>query len=248
MNKNNDIEIICVMCIRNESKNLPGCLKHLEKYVDKIVVYDDESTDNSVEILKKCKKVIKIISEKQKGKHNWCERHNREVILRAAKEISTVKIPYVLCVDPDERFEINFLKNLRKIVSNNFGKAINIHFRELWDNIKQYRIDGLWGLKNKTLLFPLSDIMTFDYENEYHIPWFYRELTDIIELDYNLYHLNMVKESDRIKRRDLYNKLDPNKKFQPIGYDYLVDLSGIVLEKISYKRRYNYKTVPKYYK
>ena len=35
---------------------------------------------------------------------------------------------------------------------------------------------------------------------------------------------------------------------QPIGYDYLVDTDGILLEKIKFKNRYSYKTVPDYYK
>ncbi len=245
---NHDIEVICVMCIRNESKNLPGCIKHLEKYVDKFVVFDDDSTDNSVEILNSFPKVAEVITEKQKGKHYWGERHNRETVLRKALEISSVKNPYVLCVDPDERFEIRFLKKLRTIIDENYGKAINIHFRECWDDIKQYRVDGIWGKKNKTLLFPLQKQMTFNYENEYHIPWHYREITDIIYMDYNLYHLNMVKKEDREKRKKLYNKLDPNKKFQPIGYDYLTDERGIILEKIKYKKRYDYRTVDKYYK
>ena len=246
MKKN--IEIICVMCIRNESRNLPGCIEHLYKYVDKFVVFNDNSTDDSVEILSRYDKVVEVITEKQNGKHKWAERHNREVVLRRAFELSDVEKPYVLCVDPDERFEISFLKNLKKIVNCNFGKAVNIHFRELWDNIKQYRSDGIWGNKSKTLLFPLDHAMTFNYENEYHIPWHYREITDIVYLDYNLYHLNMVREEDRIKRRNLYNKLDPEKKYQPIGYDYLTDTNGIVLKKISYRKRYNYKTVDGYYK
>ena len=145
-------------------------------------------------------------------------------------------------------FEKSFLRNMRKIIKKNPGKAINIHFRELWDSIYQYRNDGIWNDKNKTLLFPLSEKMTFDYENEHHIPWIYRELNDIVSLDYNLYHLKMVQKEDREKRKDLYNKLDPNKVMLAIGYDYLVNTEDLSLEKIKFKDRYDYKTVPSYYK
>ena len=245
---NNISEIICVMCIRNESLNLEGCINHLYKYVDKFVIFDDESTDNSVEILKKYPKVVEIIQEKQKSSHKWRERYNRETVLRKAKEIASTKNPWVLCIDPDERFEKRFLKNLRKIVRDNEGKAINVHFRELWDSLDKYRCDGIWNLKSKTLLFQLQDKMTFEYEHEHHIPWIYRELTEIVNLDYNLYHLKMVKEADRVGRKDLYNQLDPKKEMQPIGYDYLVDKSGLELQKIPFKKRYSKRTVPKYYK
>ena len=241
-------EIICIMCVHNEKLNLEPCINHLYRYVDKFVIFDDESNDESIEPIKKYDKVVAIIQEKQKGTHKWRERHNREVVLRKAKEVSNCETPWVLCVDPDERFEIRFLKDLRKIIDSNPNKAINIHFRELWDNIKQYRYDGIWDTKNKTLLFPLSNNMTFNYEHEHHIPWIYRELTEVVTLDYNLYHLKMVKPLDREARKDLYNKLDPNKEMQPIGYDYLVDTNNIKTRKIKWKNKYNYKTVPKYYK
>ena len=241
-------EIICVMCVHNEKLNLEPCIKHLYKYVDKFVIYDDESNDNSIEPIKKYKKVVSIIQEKQKGNHKWRERHNREMVLREAKKVAETNNHWVLCVDPDERFELRFLKDLRKIIKDNPNKAINIHFRELWDNYKQYRCDGIWDIKNRTLLFPLSDNMTFDYEHEHHIPWIYRELVDVVSLDYNLYHLKMIKEADREERRNLYNKLDPNKEMQSIGYDYLVDIKNIELKKIKLNNKYNYRTVPKYYK
>lgn len=241
-------EIICVMCIHNESLNLKECLEHLNNYVDKFVVFDDESTDNSIEILKQFPKVANIITEKQEGAHRWRERHNRETVIRRAKEVSDADETWVLCIDPDERFEMRFLEDIRKIIDNNPGKAISIHMRELWDAIDQYRNDGIWDRKRKTLLFPLSDKMTYDYENEHHNPWTYRELTEVVELDYSLYHLKMIKEEDREERRQLYNRLDPNKKMQAIGYDYLVDKKDLSIAKIKSENSYDYETVPNYYK
>lgn len=58
----------------------------------------------------------------------------------------------------------------------------------------------------------------------------------------------MVKEEDREKRKDLYNRLDPNKVMQAMGYDYLVDTEKLSLQKIKFKNRYDYNTVPEYYK
>jgi glycosyltransferase involved in cell wall biosynthesis len=241
-------EIICIMCVHNEKLNLIPCIKHLYKYVDKFVIYDDESTDGSTEEIKKFKKVVDVIDGKQKGKHKWRERYNRETVIRRAKELADTENPWVLCVDPDERFEKAFLRNLRKIIKENPNKSIQVHFRELWDNTNQYRSDGIWDQKSKILLFPLADQMTFNYEHEHHIPWVYRELGDFVKLDYNLYHLKMIKPQDREDRKNLYNRLDPNKEMQPIGYDYLVDETNIQITKIPFKKRYSLRTVPKYYK
>ena len=244
----NDPEIIAVLCTYNESLNICGCIKHLEKYVDKIIIFDDGSTDETVSLAKKYKKVAKII--KNPDKKNREERKNREVILNNAYKLSRKKNPWALCVDADERFEINFLQDLKKIAKKHSSaeSVIGVRFRELWDSPLQYRSDGIWDTKQKFIFFKLAPKMTFQYTNEHHIPWYYSELSGKEFLtDYNLYHLKMIKPKDRQKRVDLYNRLDPNKIMQPIGYDYLTDLKGLRLTKVGSDKRFDIDTVPEYY-
>jgi hypothetical protein len=50
--------------------------------------------------------------------------------------------------------------------------------------------------------------------------------------DLNIYHLKMITKERRSARRDLYNALDPKLAFQAIGYGYLADDDGAVLERI----------------
>ena len=163
--------------------------------------------------------------------------------------MSQKKNTQVLCIDPDERFEINFLKNLSKIASNREyqNKSISINIRELWESPKTFRNDGLWSYKQKDIFFKLSSQMTFDYKTEHHIPWKYKELSETIKLDYNLYHLKMIHEKDREERVSLYNTIDANKESQSIGYDYLNDKILFVQKKIGDSRAYDYNTVPDYY-
>ena len=239
--KINHNTITAIMCVKNESYYLPGFLKHIEPYVDHIIALDDGSTDNTVEILNSCSKTVEVIHSNYHQGMDWPERDNRLRLINRAYELGA---DWVLCCDPDERFELKFLRNLRKIISKE-RKCYSVHIRELWGNYKQYRCDGIWNNKKKDLLFPLSDNMTYDYESNHHIPWRYRELNDKLELlDYNLYHCKMIKEENRIKRRDLYNTLDPELKMQPIGYDYLTLTDNIQLKKIPFSKRYNYRTIP----
>ena len=247
---NNNAEIIAVICTYNEQLNITGCLNHLEKYVDKIVLFDDGSTDNTVQIAEKHKKVVKIIKNDNKTK--WDEKKNREIVIREAYSISNNKNnTWVLCVDADERFETNFLYQLRTIINKhlNDNLVINVHFRELWDSINQYRNDGIWNQKKKGVLFKLSDKMTFNFHQEHHIPWHYQELNDKeVLLNFNLYHLKMVRKKDRAQRVKLYNTLDPNKEMQPIGYDYLTDTTNLNLKTIPRNKNYDHSTVPDYYR
>lgn len=242
-------EILCVMCVYNEERNVVGCLSHLSPYVDGFVIFDDGSTDDTRAIVKREKKLRSLLTNNDKSA--WRERSNREAVLREAKRVSDTAHPWVLCVDPDERFETRFLKELRRITAarEGEGKVLHLHTRELWGSVNTYRADGIWNNKLKGCLFQLNETMTFDYEREHHIPWAYREIAHNQEvLDYNFYHLKMVHAADRQRRADLYNRLDPKREMQPIGYDYLVDAEGLVLVRIPFSKRYNRKSVPRYYK
>ncbi len=213
----------------------------------------EKITDKTVEICKSFDKVKEVIineNNSDASARKWQERYNRKTVLERAYAIADTENPWVLCVDPDERFETRFLENLKSIVEENDSdfNVLTVSLKELWGSYNVYRSDGVWNTKIKQCLFQLSPQMTFDYDQEHHIPWAYQEIANNIKLiDYNAYHLKMIKEKDRLERRDLYNRLDPNKKMQVIGYDYLCDTDGIELTEIEDERAYDYLTVPDYY-
>ncbi len=140
---------------------------------------------------------------------------------------------WVLCIDPDERFEVNAGNVIKKIVKKRkYDKTVfGFKFRELYGSKTEYRIDGIWGGKTRYCLFPLNEGQLFSnlsihahrcpINSEYKM-----ELLDI-----NLYHLKMISRENRILRRDVYKQVDVN-NVQTLGYDYLTDEKDIVLEVI----------------
>ena len=232
--------LYAVMCVRNEAYNLPGFLKHIASYVDGIVALDDGSTDDTVKLLKEHPKVIDVIRRPVQKSHSWDEVGNREKVLRRARAFGG---QWVLCCDPDERFEIAFLEQLPALITHK--QLYTLHVRELWDSTRQYRCDGVWGKKVKQVLFPLSDTMHYSHAHKLHRPWWYDELkgTDVL-IDFNLYHLKMITDAGRIQRRDMYNALDPKREMQSIGYDYMTDLDGLQLEAIPPGKDYDRSTLP----
>lgn len=148
---------------------------------------------------------------------------------------------WVLCMDPDERVEKKAGNQIRRLIETTDDIIYGFKFRELYEPLA-FRIDGIWGNKERYCLFPIREGQVFD-SKKLHSPWYpsnpeYRfEMTNL-----NIYHFKHIDPVNRVARRDLYNKIDAQKEFQPIGYDYLTDESSLLLKKIRKNREY----FPKY--
>ena len=193
-------KIISVICVKNEEQYLEDFFSYLRNYVDGFIVLDDGSTDRTTSIIKSEEKVLSLLTNPPHGPEGWDEPQNRIRVLTEAKKFGDI----VLCCDADERFEEAFLKNLRKIATlciQNKQTAYGVHFRELWESYDHYRSDGIWNTKKKEVIFHLNNKMTFAKTmfQRHHIPWYHDDIQETVLLNYNLYHLKMIKREDRIK-------------------------------------------------
>lgn len=95
--------IIGLIREHNESLILQDTLNHLSGFVDGIIVFDDASTDSSIDIAKKHKKVLEVIENKHWRKNRAEEEtRHRQILLQAAQKYNP---KWLFCVDADERFE-----------------------------------------------------------------------------------------------------------------------------------------------
>ena len=223
---------------------MPGFFEHIRDYVDGFVILNDGSTDSTFDIINKESKVLKVINNPPHDIKEWSDRKNRMQLMSVAREFADV----VLCCDADERFEYKFLYNLReysKSVCLNRNKVIGLRFRELWNSSITYRNDGIWNEKTKYILFSISENSTFNktYFQDLHIPWWHDDITEFELLDLNLYHLKMIDPMSRQKRFEMYELLDPDHRFQKIGYDYLIDEENVNIKSIE-GHSYNLLSVP----
>lgn len=238
-------KICLVFCTYNEEKHLPQFLEYLEPYVDFIVALDDGSTDNTVKILESSPKLKYLIKHKKKNtRDDIDEGTNRAIVSKAARENGA---DWALAIDPDERPELRFLQNIRSIVAEAPDEVCyGLHFRECWGDAHKYRSDGIWGRKRRHGFYTLQDDDEFKYKQRIHSKWYADQLVGKEQdLDYSIYHLKMVKKSERKARQDLYNRIDSKKEYQPIGYDYLTDENGLMLTSIPNDEAYDYNSVPK---
>jgi glycosyltransferase involved in cell wall biosynthesis len=233
------------MQTRNEAAFLPGCLAHVRPWVDGFVALDDGSTDGTGAVLAAEPRMLDVITRAPREPHVWDEPRNKRALLRRAAALGA---DWVLCVDADERWEACFLERLYDLAASLARDGVwwtIVWLRELWNRPDQYRCDGGWGRKERGRFFRLPEQVESD-DKPLHGPWEPPSVRRrrFVRLDHDLYHLKMIRAEDRIARRDFYKRLDPQCAFQPQGYDYLTDETGIVLKAIAPGKEYAYLTLP----
>lgn len=91
------------MKCRNESAIIADTIEHYSQWCSKMVIFDDDSTDNTREIIKKYPQVILIEGEAWSMEDRpKLESKHRQIVLDRAKEI---KPDFILFADADERIE-----------------------------------------------------------------------------------------------------------------------------------------------
>lgn len=121
---------------------------------------------------------------------------------------------WMLIMDPDERLEDKAGRVIRKLIRNDPSLRFTFHFKELFTPTA-YRTDGIWGRKTRRRLFHL------------HQPRNPRALIDL-----NIYHLKHIEEGNGALRARVFEQANTWDNHR-LGFDYLADSKGMVLEEIS---------------
>ncbi|WP_269929733.1 hypothetical protein [Aminobacter sp. HY435] len=206
-------KVIAVFSFRFDAHLVPDLLANIDPIVDGWIAYDDRLSTG-------------VFS-------NEVER--RRALIGAARNAGA---DWILAVDPDERFEGSVSSQISELTSRKGRIAWGFNFRELYAP-DSYRIDGIWGAKIRYCLFRAFN-PSERTDTGLHDLWYPRNAGfKEMRCGLNLYHLKMIDPGRRAARRDLYSFLDPDRRDQPIGYDYLADETGVRLEPIPQDRQYH---------
>jgi glycosyltransferase involved in cell wall biosynthesis len=235
------MRVAALIQVRNEEQYLPAWLDNVSDCVDGIIALDDGSTDATRDILRSHPKLVELLENEPN--RPWNERANQIALVEASRRHSA---EWVLCLDADERLELRFTESLGVALDDadaNDKKAFLFSVRELWDDPEQYRVDGVWSMKNICRLFKNDPAHRRFDPRPLHRFWPPLEIvaqlgTCALQRGDRIYHLRMIRAADRTARVEQYEALDPDRRFQRIGYRYLIDESGIEFERVSHERRY----------
>lgn len=204
--------IVAVFSYRYDAHLVPDLISNIAPVVDGWIAYDDRAAEG--------------VFSSEPGR--------RRALLTAAHAAGA---DWVLAIDPDERLETGVATRIGELTGGSRRIAWGFPFREMYTPTS-YRVDGVWGLKIQHRLFSAYHPDRYR-SKDLHGAWFPEEIGfKLKNSDLNLYHLKMIEPKRRAARRDLYSHLDPECRLQQIGYDYLADERGTVLEAIASGRGY----------
>lgn len=228
--------VVALLPVFDDARYLPGWLESVGAHVGAVVALDDGSSDESAVLLEESGLVDVLLRVDATTKQGWDEPGNRHRLVTAGQEVGA---DWFVAFDADERPERRFWQEWPRLVAeaDEVGAiGIDQPLRELWDSPTTYRNDGVWGRKRKTAVFRnLTDEHVFD-PAQWHGEWYpaqYIGSDRFLRVDLNLYHLKMIDPTDRVARMKRYQAVDPERAFQPIGYEYLVDDTGLELVDVS---------------
>lgn len=221
--------IFALLTFHNEMRYLPGFFANVSQHVDGIIALDDASTDGSGDFVRRQSKVLQFLSNPPSDPHQWDGGLNQRRLIEAALAHSPA---WLIAIDADERLEIDFRlradKELERAAREGH-RAYSVRLRELWDRPDTYRADGVWDKKRHARFFEARQDHVFN-DRLRHGQWApanSREMGEFPPADLVFYHLRMIDPAERTRRYQRFCRLDPDRFWQAIGYEHLIDEKGL---------------------
>lgn len=207
INKNNTITLS--MVVHNEEQRyLKEMLEHTKKYIDKYVIIDDASTDNTVKL---CEEILK--DKPHKIIKNTQSMFSNEYLLRKKQWNETIKTDpdWIMFLDADEIFEDKII-NIKYMIKNDEVDAYCFRLYDMWKP-GYYRADKYWNAHNHYRPFLIRYQPNFHYKFIKAKQHCGRMPKNVLRLNYinsdiRLKHLGWLRDEDKKKKYSRYLKLD----------------------------------------
>lgn len=209
---NNDIfnstyKLIALIPTYNESERISDCLKSVENHCDGIIILDDDSTDQTYEMVQSKKLLLKV----RKKRNAFNDKQNRNILLDIAYYFHS---EWFIFIDADERFDERFV-DLPEIMADPKIDVSGVWIANLWDNMGIYRTNmqdsnpiskiGLWFrwrmFRNKGRM-QITASRTFHFSS---VP--YMDYTKVSQT--LLLHIGYLTIQKRLSKYDFYQMEDP---------------------------------------
>jgi len=178
------MKLIAFIQMYNESSkgNLDRCLANCKQWADDIVIYDDASTDDSVEVaLKYTKYIIRgVVNDFNK------ELAHKQQLLDYALTLNPDWIMWMDCDEIVDRAGTN--GGLRKLAETGTHDAYSFHQANLWRSQTYYRVDTLFDKGWFIRLWKVQEGISFFVEPGLHKLLYPKTIKTIAKSDIRIIH------------------------------------------------------------
>lgn len=223
----------------NDKGNLVRCLENCKQWSDEIVIYDDASTDGSLDIyLKYTERSNIIIGEKNEfGRELF---HKQELL-----RIALAKDPdFIGWIDGDDIFEKSLTEDMQGFLSQFPADADSmwLHNVNLWRDECFYRVDSEFNGMDKVNIWRNNGRLHYEPCEGLHKIQTPGGLSNTIKLGYNLIHYGFSSERSIVRKYLDYKRHGQN----GWALDRLIDENTMRLVKLP-KEIYPTKNIPAHY-
>lgn len=205
--------------------NLGRCLDHLSRFCNDIVLCDDSSTDNSVQIAEKYTK--HIIHMPNDFRH---ELLHKQKLLELALSLDP---DWIVWLDPDETFDrIGEGGGIRYLCQygNEYGiDSFCFLYYNLWKGKEQYRVDELWNTNWQPKLWKNNGSLKFDASEGLHLRQYPAGLSRCTRTDIKIIHYGFSTEEMVNRKYSTYKSLGQSGRL----LERIKDEKGLILKKFS---------------
>jgi len=217
--------------LKNEERWIKQSIESIYDFCDEIVIFDDNSTDNTKKI---CSQFDKVVDIHTKTDSSFDEARDRNFLLNMALKR---KSDILLSLDGDEIF----LPNSGKIIQEELCilypdvQVFEFQLLTLWDNSNQVRFDGVASSFWQKRMFRLKDqptdlkINNSTYPGNFHcgsIPTNSIGIENPVRSNAKIFHCASFDESLRKKKYEWYIDKDPNNPLTD-NYQHMLGAKGL---------------------
>jgi GT2 family glycosyltransferase len=222
-----DARFLGALRIKNEAKHIHQVINSILPICQRIFVFDDHSTDETVAVCESFGERVKVYRSFFTGLD---EARDKNFLLG---QIIQAEAEWVLWIDGDEVLERRGSEHIRQVVDTEGIAIYSLKIAYMWNDSEHVRVDGIYGRFTRPSLFRLKNqamqrlyFPTTGCGGNFHCGNVPRGLSGRTqELDLRLKHLGYMTREQRQSKFKWYTATDPNNDLED-NYRHLAEIPG----------------------